>query len=90
MADPPVLPLTTGGLTLETAGGKGMSLSLLAQHGFPVPPGFVITTSAYHAYVATNALGPVIAELVEAPPSSEPAALKGLPPPSVHALLTAS
>ena len=77
MADPPVLPLTTGGLTLETAGGKGMSLSLLAQHGFPVPPGFVITTSAYHAYVATNALGPVIAELVEAPPSSEPAALEG-------------
>ncbi|HLJ92184.1 MAG TPA: PEP/pyruvate-binding domain-containing protein [Gemmataceae bacterium] len=31
----------------DIAGGKGVSLALLAAAGFPVPPGFCIATSAY-------------------------------------------
>jgi Pyruvate phosphate dikinase, AMP/ATP-binding domain len=32
---------------LEEAGGKGANLGELARAGFPVPPGFVLTTAAY-------------------------------------------
>jgi phosphohistidine swiveling domain-containing protein len=31
----------------DAVGGKGLSLGLLAAAGFPVPPGFCVTTSAY-------------------------------------------
>jgi pyruvate,water dikinase len=31
----------------DTVGGKALSLALLAAAGFPVPPGFCVTTSAY-------------------------------------------
>ena len=31
----------------ELAGGKGANLARLIQHGFQVPPGFVITTAAF-------------------------------------------
>ena len=40
----------------KVAGGKGGGLSRLIRGGFPVPPGFVIPTSAYHAFVAANGL----------------------------------
>jgi cytochrome P450 len=33
----------------EVAGGKGASLAILSAAGLPVPPGFVITTSAFDA-----------------------------------------
>lgn len=35
---------------VELVGGKGLSLGRLAQAGFPIPPGFVITTDAYKAF----------------------------------------
>jgi pyruvate,water dikinase len=41
---------------IESAGGKGSSLARLARAGFPVPPGFVVTTEAYSAFVAANDL----------------------------------
>src|SRR5438093_6066532 len=31
----------------DAVGGKGLSLGLLTAAGFPVPPGFCITTRAY-------------------------------------------
>ena len=34
------------------AGGKGANLGELVRHGFPVPPGVVLTTSAYAALLA--------------------------------------
>ena len=46
-----VLSLDSPEATLEVAGGKGASLSRLARGGFPVPPGFLITTAAYRAFV---------------------------------------
>jgi pyruvate,water dikinase len=39
-------------LDAATVGGKGMSLARLAGHGFRVPPGFCLTTAAFHAQVA--------------------------------------
>lgn len=43
-------------VTLELAGGKGWNLMRLAQAGIPLPPGFVITTSAYDAFIQYNQL----------------------------------
>ena len=38
------------------AGGKGANLGELTRAGLPVPPGFVLTTAAYRAFVAENGL----------------------------------
>lgn len=37
-------------------GGKGANLGRLADAGFPVPPGFVVTTHAYDEFVRSNDL----------------------------------
>ena len=42
-----VLPLEDSQATLETVGGKGVSLARLKNVGLPVPEGFHITTDAY-------------------------------------------
>ena len=44
------------GHSLEVVGGKGRSLSLLADAGFDVPGGFLITTLAYRDFVEANDL----------------------------------
>ncbi|WP_346270748.1 PEP/pyruvate-binding domain-containing protein, partial [Pseudonocardia sp.] len=36
---------------VDVAGGKGANLGELTRAGFPVPPGFVLTTDAYRAVV---------------------------------------
>lgn len=46
-----------GAVDLATAGGKGAALGELLQHGFPVPPGFVITTDAYRSLLVETGLG---------------------------------
>lgn len=51
-----ILPLTSPEATLAEMGGKGANLSRMSRAGFPVPPGFVITTAAYHAFVQANHL----------------------------------
>jgi rifampicin phosphotransferase len=66
-----VIPLDT--LTEEQAplaGGKGANLGRLLRLGLPVPPGFVVTTDAYRAVIATNDLG-------EATPARLPEHLHG-------------
>jgi len=55
-----ILPLDSLAASLDTTGGKGSNLSLLARAGFPVPPGFHITTAAYQRYTAGNELDSVI------------------------------
>src|SRR5512147_1507230 len=55
-----VLPLNDSNATLETVGGKGMSLAKLARAGLPVPDGFHVTTEAYRQFVAANDLQPKI------------------------------
>jgi rifampicin phosphotransferase len=56
MATPFLLPLDSPAATLAVAGGKGANLARLIQLGFPVPPGFVVTTAAYDDFVASNRL----------------------------------
>ena len=56
---------------IEQAGGKGANLGELTRAGLPVPPGFVIVTDAYRAYVAEHQLADKIAAL--AGPTDDPA-----------------
>ena len=51
-----VLPLSDSQATLETVGGKGLSLAKMISAGFPVPNGFHVTTDAYRAFVDANHL----------------------------------
>ena len=49
MANPKtlIIPLDSQIAQINNAGGKGANLSKLLRAGFPVPPGFIITTEAY-------------------------------------------
>ena len=50
------LPFDTEDATLAVVGGKGENLGRMSRAGFPVPPGFFVTTEAYHAFVQANDL----------------------------------
>ena len=43
---------------LALAGGKGANLGELVRAGLPVPPAFVLVTSAYREFVAASGLEP--------------------------------
>lgn len=51
---------------LALAGGKGANLGELLRAGFPVPPGFVVTTAAYDEVVSRNGRGEIIARALRA------------------------
>ena len=53
---PLVMALDDPAAVLETVGGKGASLARLARAGFPVPPGFDVTTGAYVDFVERGGL----------------------------------
>jgi phosphoenolpyruvate synthase/pyruvate phosphate dikinase len=53
---PLVMALEDPGAVLETVGGKGASPARLARAGFPVPPGFDVTTGAYLDFVERGGL----------------------------------
>ena len=55
---------------LGLAGGKGANLGELIRAGFPVPPGFVVTTAAYNRFVAQNHLEETIARALRDDPGS--------------------
>jgi pyruvate,water dikinase len=42
------------GTRLSEVGGKGANLGELMRAGFPVPPGFCVTTAAYREFVQTS------------------------------------
>lgn len=46
---------------LARVGGKAANLGEMIQRGYPVPPGFVITTAAYERFHAADSLPPDIA-----------------------------
>ena len=50
----------------ELLGGKGANLARLSSAGFPVPPGFVVTTAAYRTFVETHELDDWIQKLSRA------------------------
>ena len=60
-----IIPFTSTEADLQNAGGKRLNLARLAQAGFPVPPGFIISTDAYRAYVETNQLQETIIEALK-------------------------
>ena len=71
-----VIALDSAEATLERVGGKGANLAELVRVGFAVPPGFLISTAAYRAFVLENTLGSRILALVHAVPSDDPVALE--------------
>ncbi|WP_232700860.1 PEP/pyruvate-binding domain-containing protein [Halobacterium wangiae] len=48
---------------LGVTGGKGANLAVLAGAGLPVPPGFVITTAAYHDLVTAPGIQAAVERL---------------------------
>jgi pyruvate,water dikinase len=58
------------------AGGKGVNLARLAQAGFPVPQGFVVTTRAYASFLANGSLAHEIQRRVARIGHDDPAALE--------------
>jgi phosphohistidine swiveling domain-containing protein len=57
---------------VAVAGGKGVGLAGLLRAGAPVPPGFVLNTAAYAAFVDANHLQAGIQELAVLPPEAAP------------------
>lgn len=55
-----ILPFTAAEATLESAGGKGANLVRMTRAGFDVPPGFIVSTTAYREFVNANQLEAVI------------------------------
>ena len=72
---------------LADAGGKGANLGELTRAGLPVPPGFVLTTAAYRAFVA--GIGDEVLRLADLPRDAEPAAYDE-PARRIHALFVAA
>src|SRR5690242_10356343 len=46
-------------------GGKGANLGEMTRAGFPVPPGFIITASAYYHYLQENNLNEPIENILK-------------------------
>jgi pyruvate, water dikinase len=51
---------------VASAGGKGANLAELAQNGFPVPPGFVVTVAAYERFAEAGRLDSEIERRIDA------------------------
>ena len=76
MTDGWILPLNAPGITLQKAGGKAANLARLVSAGFAVPPGFVLLTAAYRAYLDHNELAPAIDSALETLDMHDPAVLQ--------------
>jgi phosphoenolpyruvate synthase/pyruvate phosphate dikinase len=79
---------------LALAGGKGANLGEMTRAGLPVPPGFVLLTPAYRAFVAANRLQAEIERLAALDDGSS-ASIRAMfsrapmPPPVVEAVQAA-
>lgn len=71
-----VVPLNHGLVTLAEVGGKGANLAKLAQAGFPVPGGFLVTTQGYREFVAANHLTATIQSAVGSSQLMDPLSLE--------------
>jgi len=60
-----IVPINTKDTTLEMVGGKGKSLAKMSSSGFPVPGGFLVTTTAYRQFVEENNLQATIIDLAK-------------------------
>ncbi len=57
---------------IASAGGKGAALGELVRQGFPVPPGFIITTGAYLSFLAETRVGAALEGLLRADSAGGP------------------
>ena len=71
-----LLPLDAPRAILATWGGKGLNLSRLIRAGFPVPPGFLLTTAAYRSFVIANGLQRNIDAAIAGVAADDPAAFQ--------------
>jgi phosphohistidine swiveling domain-containing protein len=76
-----ILSLDADHVTLRNSGGKGLNLSRLRRAGFPVPPGFIVSTAAYEAFVydqQTSAISPAetISDALHAAATDVPSSLE--------------
>src|SRR5437762_10021706 len=71
-----ILSFDAAETTLDRVGGKGANLAELTRSGFPVPPGFLITTEAYRAFVAANNISERILTLARGVAPDDPVALE--------------
>jgi rifampicin phosphotransferase len=70
---PLVMALADPGAAPGVVGGKGASLARLARAGFPVPPGFHVTTSAYLDFIGRGGLREPLLAAMSAVDASDPA-----------------
>jgi rifampicin phosphotransferase len=70
-----ILPLDSSEASLALAGGKGANLARLTRAGFPVPPGFLITTQAYLTFIEANHLDGQIQAALPVDLPTDPAVL---------------
>ncbi len=70
-----ILPLSSDAAVLNRVGGKGANLAALTRAGFDVPPGFLITTDAYRAFVSTNQIAERLLTLAQTIVPDDPVAL---------------
>ena len=61
---------------IALAGGKGANLGELSRAGLPVPPGFVVTTAAYDAFVEANGIEGRDPRAASVPRAEDPAAFE--------------
>jgi phosphohistidine swiveling domain-containing protein len=61
---------------IALTGGKGANLGELSHAGLPVPPGFVVTTRAYDAFVEAGGLKDEIVGLASRSQEEDPAAFE--------------
>ena len=73
-----ILPFSSPETTLAHAGGKGANLAELARAGFAVPPGFIITTDAYRAFVQANQLHEKILSLAKSASPDDPTSFESI------------
>ncbi|MGZ4661360.1 MAG: PEP/pyruvate-binding domain-containing protein, partial [Arthrobacter sp.] len=55
---------------VAVVGGKGAGMGELSRAGLPVPPGFLLNTAAYQAFVEANHLPAAIQELATVSPGA--------------------
>ena len=51
---------------IPSVGGKGASLGEMANHNFPVPPGFVVTAQAYFRYLDETGIKNTVVKKIDA------------------------
>lgn len=71
-----ILGFSSPEATLARAGGKGANLAALARAGFSVPPGFIVATDAYRAFVVANSIEPRLLALTQSISPDEPGELE--------------